>query len=89
MTFAQLTTYLQDECGCHTAHIGGNFHLVRNCINGNPCVIQDLPFYDTPTLCHYFLELNVDIPDEYQDFYHIYMNFREHLKGIGIQEKKR
>lgn len=79
MTFGDLREHFEHS-GCHLVHLEDNFYIVRNCINGNPCVVQDLEFYDTPTLCHYFLELGVEIPEAFIDHYHVYMTFREHLR---------
>ncbi|WP_166922056.1 hypothetical protein [Flavobacterium poyangense] len=80
MNFTQLTEYFEEEYGCSITNIGDDFHLVRNCIHGTRCIIQDLEFYDTPTLCHYFLELQVDVPKHLEDFYHVYMSFRANIK---------
>lgn len=77
MRFAELVQHLEEDCGCDVIHIGGNFHLVTNCIHGTRCIIQELDFYESSTLSHYFLELNVDVPQEFEDFYHVYMAFRE------------
>ena len=89
MTFARLREFLEEESGCTIDHIGKNFYYARNCISGGRCVIQDLNFYDTPTLCHYFYELGTDIPEDFVDFAHVYMNLREHIKGQGIAENRR
>ena len=79
MSFQELTEYFQED-GCQITHLGDNFYLITNCIHGTRCVIQDLEFYDTPTLSHYFLELNVVVPEHLRDFFHVYMSFREDIK---------
>lgn len=77
MKFAGLVQYFLEDCGCDIVHIGDNFHLVTNCIHGTRCVIQELDFYESSTLSHYFIELNVDPLQGFEDFYHVYMAFRE------------
>lgn len=80
MSFAELKEYFEENYGCEITHLSDNFYVVTNCIHGTRCVIQDLYFYDTPTLCHYFFELGVDVPEQLKDFYHVYMSFREDVK---------
>jgi len=88
MTFLELREYLDSECGCTIEPLEEGLYLAKNCINGKVCLIEDLDFYSIQTLCHYFYELYVDIPESIQDFAHVYMNFRKMVDGIGIVSTK-
>jgi hypothetical protein len=58
--------------------------MARNCINGNHCIIEDLGFYNIGTLAHYIYQLNIDVPEEVEDFIQVYTNWREHVKNVGF-----
>jgi hypothetical protein len=88
MTFTELREYLYDECGCDVEHLEENLYLAKNCINGNFCLIQDLPFYFTATVCHYFYQLAIDVHPDFIEFANVYTNFRVHIKDVGFQKKK-
>jgi hypothetical protein len=75
MTFNQLKTYLEEE-GCTFEHLDQNIYMAKNCINAEICILEDLSFYNTVTLAHYFYELKVQPPDHLQDFLHVYDAFR-------------
>jgi hypothetical protein len=78
MTFEQICSHIKEE-GCSLVDLDDNLFLARNCINGNPCLIERLEFYGIGTICHYIWELNVSVPNEIEDLYHVYSNFRNNL----------
>jgi hypothetical protein len=75
MNFSQLTNHLTNECGCNIDHLGENIHIAKNCINGEMVIIEDLPFYETAMLAYFFHTLNVDIPENLQEFIHVFDAF--------------
>lgn len=75
MTFDNIRKHIEEE-GCHLVDLGDNLFLARNCVNGNPCLIEKLEYYGIGTLCHYIWELNVSVPIEIEDLYHVYSAYR-------------
>jgi hypothetical protein len=75
MTFENLSEHISEE-GCSMLELDTDLFLASNCINGKQCLIERLDYYGIVTLCHYILELNVDVPEEIEDIYQVYSNAR-------------
>lgn len=87
MTFQELREHCEGE-GCNFTHLGFGVYIVKNCINAECCLIEDLQFYSTATLAHYFFELNIPAPYEYEDYLHIYHTFRNEKIDVETVEAK-
>ena len=83
MTFEDLERHF-DDCACTMEELEKDVYLVKNCINGNDCMVERLKFYTTGTLAHYLYELNIEIPAEVEDAVFVYTNFRKHISGVGF-----
>ncbi len=78
MSFDDIVAHVSEE-GCNLVDLGDNLFLVRNCINGNHCLLERMEFYGIATLCHYIWELKIEVPLAIEDPYHVYSNFRNIL----------
>lgn len=77
--------------GCNLDPLGDGdgSYFASNCISGDNCIIEDLPFYSNTTLCHYFYELSVPVPTDLREAYDAYCSIREYIKSIGELEPVR
>ena len=82
MRFNELKEHCEDE-GCNFVLLENNLFMAKNCINGTHCMIEELEFYGIATLCHYFHELNIVVPEPFIDYYHIYTNGREEFNRMN------
>jgi len=87
MTFDNFKKHLL-ECACSVEPFVDNIYIVSNCINGEVCILEELPYYDISSLAAYIYHLNIDVPEEIEDFIHVYTNWREFVKREGFVPKK-
>jgi hypothetical protein len=78
MNFKDIKKHCEDE-GCIFEKVLNDVYLVRNVINGQFCFVENLKFYNTPTLHTYFYELGVPYPESIIDSIHVYLTFRKKI----------
>lgn len=80
MDFQDLKYHIE-EFGCSVDPFYEDAHFASNCINGHCCIIEDLPLYSIPTLCHYFYELGIPSTPELREEYNRYRDLRDEMAG--------
>lgn len=85
MTFQSLQYHLEDNA-CSLDPYLEDSYMAMNLLSLDQCVIEKLPRYSIPTLCHYFYELSIPAPPPLAKHLEVYRKFRKKLDKLAVHE---